>query len=72
MFGDGYKKIDALRNQIENLSRAVRGEEALIIDSTDAIASVEVVEAAYESLQRDHWVSGPKRLLGKRSPIDPF
>jgi predicted dehydrogenase len=56
VFGDGYKKIEAFRNQIENFSRAILGKEPLVIQSTDAIASVEVVEAAYDSLQRDHWV----------------
>jgi predicted dehydrogenase len=54
-FGDGYDKVGAFRNQIVNFANAINGEERLIIDSDDALASVEVVEAAYESLSQNHW-----------------
>ena len=56
-FGNGYDKVGAFRNQILNFARAISGEEGLLIDSDDALASVEVVEAAYESLQRNHWTA---------------
>ena len=55
VFGHGYSKIDAFRRQIENFARAIRGEEALLIKPDDALASVEVVEAAYGSLRENHW-----------------
>jgi len=55
-FGDGYDKLEALRRQVENFCAAVRGEEALLIDAEDALASVEVIEAAYQSLRQDDWV----------------
>ena len=54
-FGDGYDKVGAFRNQIVNFADAIRGEDRLIIGFEDALASVEVVEAAYESLSQNHW-----------------
>ncbi len=55
-FGRGYDKIDCMRRQVENFCGAVRGEEELLITGDDAIASVSVIEAAYESLGRSHWL----------------
>lgn len=51
-FGAGYDKLQAFRSQIGNFVRAVRGEEEMRITMEDALASVEVVEAAYRSLHR--------------------
>jgi predicted dehydrogenase len=56
VFGSGYQKLRAFRGQIENFCRAIRGQEPLLIDATDALASVEVIDAAYQSLKSDHWV----------------
>jgi predicted dehydrogenase len=56
VFGSGYDKVQAFRRQIQNFSRALRGRERLLIDAEDAIASVEVIEAAYESLRASHWL----------------
>ena len=62
VFGKGYDKIQAFRSQIQNFSRAVRGEEALLITADDALASVEVIETAYQALRQEHWVQiAPKR-----------
>jgi len=57
VFGNGYDKVGAFRNQLQNFTRAIRGEEKLLINGTDAVASVEVVEAAYESLGGNHWTA---------------
>jgi predicted dehydrogenase len=56
VFGHGYDKVQAFRRQIVNFTRAIRGEETLLITSEDALASVEVVEAAYAALRRNQWV----------------
>jgi predicted dehydrogenase len=54
-FGTGYNKFQAFRGQIENFSRAIQGEDKLLVSPEDAIASVEVIEAAYASLRADQW-----------------
>jgi len=57
VFGGGYDKVSAFRNQLQNFTKAIRGEENLLINGTDAVASVEVVEAAYKSLGENHWTA---------------
>ena len=57
VFGRGYKKVDALRSQLRNFARAIRGEEVLLVTALDALASVEVIEAAYVSLRENHWTA---------------
>lgn len=54
-FGSGYNKFQAFRGQIENFSRAIRGEDKMLVTPDDALASVEVIEAAYESLRNSRW-----------------
>lgn len=56
-FGSGYDKVQAFKNQIRNFVDAMRGTQALLINADDALASVRVVEAAYESLGQDHWTA---------------
>jgi predicted dehydrogenase len=54
--GPGYQRQQAMRDQVKNFAAAILKGERLRIDATDAIASVEVIEAAYRSLQHDGWV----------------
>ena len=56
-FGTGYDKVAAMSAQVGNFCRAVAGEEDLLITADDAIASVDVVAAAYRSMGRNHWVA---------------
>ncbi len=55
VFGQGYDKLDAFKRQLENFAGAVRGEESLVVTPEDALASVQVIEAAYRSLARGGW-----------------
>lgn len=55
VFGDGYNKIAAFANQIRNFSAAINGEEELIIDASDALASVMTMETAYAALKTSEW-----------------
>ncbi len=55
VFGTGYDKVQAFTAQVTNVAKAVRGEEPLLITSDDAIASVEVIEAAYRSMRSAPW-----------------
>lgn len=54
-FGTGYDKTAALRRQLEQFARAVRGEEADLVTPLEALASVAAVEAGYEALRRGRW-----------------
>jgi predicted dehydrogenase len=56
VFGNGYEKVQAFRSQIDNFVRSIRGDEAPLITLADALASVEVISAAYEAMWRDAWV----------------
>ena len=56
-FGDGYDKVGAFRSQILNFANAIKGNDRLLIDANDALASVDAVEAAYRSLGEDHWTT---------------
>jgi predicted dehydrogenase len=66
VFGKGYDKVQAFRSQIENFSKAILKQEALLITAEDGIASVAAIEAAYSALNQTRWVpiaSAPKTLL---------
>ncbi len=56
VFGNGYNKYAAFTNQIENFAGAIQGEETLLIKPADALASVAVIEVAYESMWRNTWM----------------
>jgi predicted dehydrogenase len=56
VFGKGYDKLQAFTAQIDNFAGAIRGVDVLLITAEDALASVEVIEAAYADLRRSHWV----------------
>ena len=55
VFGQGYDKVQAFRDQVTNFAGAIRGTEILRINAYDAVASVEVMEAAYASLRASAW-----------------
>lgn len=55
IFGKGYDKVQAFKSKIENFAGAIRGKEELLIKPSDALASVEVIEAAYKSLNQNLW-----------------
>jgi predicted dehydrogenase len=57
IFGKGYNKLQAFMSQIDNFSKAIRGEEMLLITGEDALASVEVIETAYAALRQNHWTA---------------
>jgi predicted dehydrogenase len=65
VIGKGYDKVQAFRSKIENFTKAIRGEEELLIKPEDALASVEVIEAAYRSINQNHWT----RVEEKRDAV---
>lgn len=56
-FGTGYDKHQAFSAQLDNFAQAVRGREELRITPEDALASVDVIEAAYAALRDSRWRS---------------
>jgi predicted dehydrogenase len=71
VFGQGYNKIQSFRSQIENFSKAILNQEPLLITLEDAIASVEVIEAAYQSLNQDHWTPIPSFFADSAMAFSP-
>lgn len=55
VFGTGYDKVASFRGKIENFANALRGNEDLFIKPSDALASVQVIEAAYKSMNQNLW-----------------
>jgi len=54
--GNGYDKLACFRAQIENFRAAVAGREPFALPEAEALASVDLVEAAYAALGRGGWV----------------
>ncbi len=55
-FGSGYNKVAAFSGQINNFIGTVRGTEQPLISPEAALASVQVIEAAYRSMGGGEWV----------------
>lgn len=55
VFGKGYDKVASFKGKIENFADALRNNEDLFIKPADALASVQVIEAAYKSLKQNLW-----------------
>ncbi len=55
VFGSGYDKVASFANQIRNFAGAICGSEELIITPRDAVASVQVIEAAYSAMNSEKW-----------------
>ena len=68
VFGNGYDKIQAFRNQIKNFCKSIVGEETLLINAEDALASVEVIEASYAALRRNRWLTVRGKLGNEKKP----
>jgi predicted dehydrogenase len=59
VFGKGYDKVAAFKRQVENFCNRILGTEPLLISTEDAVASVMVIKAAYDSLAEGTWVQVP-------------
>lgn len=59
-FGDGYDKVAAFARQLANFAGAIRGDEPLVVTDADAMASVQVLDAAYRSAREQRWHELPQ------------
>ncbi len=55
VFGAGYNKVQAFKSKLENFRDTINGDAELLIKPSDALASVQVIEAAYKSLNQNLW-----------------
>jgi len=55
-FGSGYDKVGAFTRNVNNLIGVIGSTETPLINEIESVASVEVIEAAYKSMQMDKWV----------------
>jgi predicted dehydrogenase len=69
VFGSGYDKLSAFRRQLANFCSRVLGIEPLLIGSDDAVASVEVIRAAYDSLAEGRWVAVDSASSGRPAAL---
>jgi predicted dehydrogenase len=72
VFGSGYDKVKAFSEQIENFTAAIQYGEPLRVTLDDGIASVEVIEAAYESLRQDKWTQVQRSQIESLLELDPI
>jgi predicted dehydrogenase len=63
VIGNGYEKVATFKAKIDNFSHALKGKEELFIKPADALASVQVIEAAYKSLNQDLWQPVTEKAL---------
>jgi predicted dehydrogenase len=55
VFGAGYDKLTAFRDNVGNFARHLRDGEPLVIGHDDALANVAAIDAAYQSLHQAEW-----------------
>jgi predicted dehydrogenase len=55
-FGKGYDKIAAFSAQIKNFIDSIKGQAVPLINATESLESVKVIEAAYKSSSMNKWV----------------
>ncbi len=67
----GYDKLAAFRQQLANFCAAIHGREPLRANADDALASVEVIAAAYASLREGRWCDVPPAGLNPPSGPSP-
>ena len=57
VFGRGYDKISAFAAQLTDFGAVVQGRESGLIGDDDALASVTVIDRAYQSQKEERWVA---------------
>ncbi len=55
VFGHGYDKVQAFADQLDNFALGIHELVDFVVQKEDALASVEVIETAYQALRDSHW-----------------
>lgn len=58
-FGTGYRKLDALRANVDGFAAARAGREPMRNSVADVLASVSVIGAAYRAIDGGSWIDVP-------------
>ncbi len=56
-FGTGYDKVASFTRQIDHFAGVLKGEDFELGNAEDALASVSVIQAAYESMTSGEWTT---------------
>jgi predicted dehydrogenase len=56
-FGTGYNKVAAFAGQVADFAAAISGKRPPTTSLDEAVASVDVIDAAYASLQAGRWIA---------------
>ena len=56
-FGTGYDKKAAFAGQVADFAAAVRGERPTTTSLDEAVASVDIIDAAYASMRAGRWIA---------------
>jgi predicted dehydrogenase len=56
-FGVGYDKVAAFAGQVADFAAAIRGERPTTTSLDEAVASVDIIDAAYASMKADRWIA---------------
>jgi predicted dehydrogenase len=54
-FGVGYGKIAAFKGQLLDFCQAIDGRQSTLVTAADALASTQVIQAAYRSAKTNSW-----------------
>jgi predicted dehydrogenase len=54
-FGGGYGKIAAFKGQLRDFCQAIDGKQSTLVTAADALASTQVIQAAYQSAKTSTW-----------------
>ena len=54
-FGTGYSKIAAFQGQLRDFCQAIDGKQSTLVTAADALASSQVIQAAYQSAKTKTW-----------------
>jgi predicted dehydrogenase len=66
VFGKGYDKVASFKGKIENFANALRGKDELYIKPADALASVQVIDAAYKSMRQNLWQPVVEKVMAAK------
>jgi predicted dehydrogenase len=69
-FGGGYGKIAAFKGQLRDFCQAIDGKQSTLVTAADALASTQVIQAAYQSAKNNTWSEVTQDLRPALSSVE--